>query len=183
MARTPFFPESVASDFRVILVFWEACWPPGWDPKCPREPLYWSYSETCLRVTVGCKLQVMWKCQEWSSVSPGLWFPATRRSHAHWPEVWCVRGWLSMRGRENQPPCIINMPPLSSCTKRCLLSFLLCPHNRWTETHQPCSQRVYIVQIKCMLTEYSYHNLWPTFTFVYTCMDVPVYAWIHLFSA
>lgn len=61
MARTPFFPESVASDFRVILVFWEACWLPGWDPKCPREPLYWSYSETCLRVTVGCKLQVMWK--------------------------------------------------------------------------------------------------------------------------
>ena len=61
MAKTPFFPESFASDFRVILVFWKACWPPRWDPKCPREPLYWSYSGTCLRVTVGCKLQVMWK--------------------------------------------------------------------------------------------------------------------------
>ena len=56
------------------------------------------------QVEVNCK----WceKCQEWSSISPGLWFPATRNtrdrsSHAHWPEVRCARVWLSMRGRGN----------------------------------------------------------------------------------
>ena len=148
MAKTPFSPESVA-------VTSESFWssekladhldetlnaPENLFTEATQEHV----SES--QLDVNCK----WceKCQEWSSVSPGLWFPATRNtrdrsSHAHWPEVQCVRVWLSTRGRENPASLRHHMPPLSSCTKCCLLLFLLCRHNRLTETHQPCSQCVY----------------------------------------
>ena len=188
MARTPFFPESIAGDFRVILVFWEACWPPGWDPECPREPLYWSHSETCLRVTGGGKLQVMWKVSGMELYFPRALVSCHQEYKRQEQSRPLTRGAVCQSLTFHERPRDPSLPASSAFhpwvpaqSAVCCHSFLLWRHDRLTEMHQLCSQCVYHVQIKCMLTVYSYHNLKPTFTLMYTCVFVWMYLCMHGF--